>query len=242
MISQSWDGTRVYITSSLLANWDKGGADNEQFLRGFTVGRQGADAGLRGGLHQGEARTRPPHEAGVEGPAHRLRRAERAASGAARSRMVTPPLAAAALLGLVAAVRRRASGRRASARWTSCCPEPGTYRAPPHHARAGRAGADRGRAPGEALAVHARADHAARLHLHDLHRPAGLPARVSGLRPAEGRDPGHAGPEGQGAARDLELRSRARLAVGHEALRRQPARGRGRAALVLPDHALRRAS
>ena len=36
MISQSWDGTRVYITSSLLANWDKGGADNEQFLRGFT--------------------------------------------------------------------------------------------------------------------------------------------------------------------------------------------------------------
>jgi selenium-binding protein 1 len=35
MISQSWDGTRVYITSSLLANWDKTGADNEQFLRGF---------------------------------------------------------------------------------------------------------------------------------------------------------------------------------------------------------------
>jgi selenium-binding protein 1 len=35
MISQSWDGKRVYITSSLLANWDKGGADNEQFLRGF---------------------------------------------------------------------------------------------------------------------------------------------------------------------------------------------------------------
>jgi methanethiol oxidase len=36
MISQSWDGKRVYITSSLLANWDKGGTDNEQFLRGFT--------------------------------------------------------------------------------------------------------------------------------------------------------------------------------------------------------------
>jgi methanethiol oxidase len=35
MISQSWDGTRLYITSSLLANWDKGGADNEQFLRAF---------------------------------------------------------------------------------------------------------------------------------------------------------------------------------------------------------------
>ncbi|HUP94149.1 MAG TPA: hypothetical protein VM164_04520, partial [Burkholderiales bacterium] len=36
MISQSWDGKRIYITSSLLANWDKGGAENEQFLRGFT--------------------------------------------------------------------------------------------------------------------------------------------------------------------------------------------------------------
>jgi selenium-binding protein 1 len=35
MISQSWDGRRLYITSSLLANWDKGGDDNEQFLRGF---------------------------------------------------------------------------------------------------------------------------------------------------------------------------------------------------------------
>jgi methanethiol oxidase len=35
MISQSWDGKRVYVTSSLLAHWDKGGADNEQFLRAF---------------------------------------------------------------------------------------------------------------------------------------------------------------------------------------------------------------
>jgi selenium-binding protein 1 len=35
MISQSWDGKRVYITSSLLEKWDKGGADNEQFLRAF---------------------------------------------------------------------------------------------------------------------------------------------------------------------------------------------------------------
>ena len=35
MISQSWDGKRVYITSSLLERWDKTGADNEQFLRAF---------------------------------------------------------------------------------------------------------------------------------------------------------------------------------------------------------------
>jgi selenium-binding protein 1 len=36
MVSQSWDGRRLYITSSLLANWDKGGSDNEQVLRGYT--------------------------------------------------------------------------------------------------------------------------------------------------------------------------------------------------------------
>lgn len=35
MVSQSWDGRRVYITSSLLSQWDKKGKDNEQFLRAF---------------------------------------------------------------------------------------------------------------------------------------------------------------------------------------------------------------
>ncbi|HEX3848531.1 MAG TPA: selenium-binding protein SBP56-related protein [Steroidobacteraceae bacterium] len=35
MISESWDGRRIYITSSLLSKWDKGGKDNEQFLRAF---------------------------------------------------------------------------------------------------------------------------------------------------------------------------------------------------------------
>jgi selenium-binding protein 1 len=35
MVSQSWDGTRVYITSSLLANWDKRGEHDEQVLRAF---------------------------------------------------------------------------------------------------------------------------------------------------------------------------------------------------------------
>ncbi len=33
MISSSWDGKRLYYTSSLLANWDKKGKDNEQFLK-----------------------------------------------------------------------------------------------------------------------------------------------------------------------------------------------------------------
>ncbi|MEO1894844.1 MAG: selenium-binding protein SBP56-related protein [Methylococcales bacterium] len=33
MVSSSWDGKRLYYTSSLLSNWDKKGQDNEQFLK-----------------------------------------------------------------------------------------------------------------------------------------------------------------------------------------------------------------
>ncbi|WP_284155034.1 selenium-binding protein SBP56-related protein [Sulfuricystis thermophila] len=33
MVSQSYDGKRIYFTSSLLANWDKKGQDDEQFLK-----------------------------------------------------------------------------------------------------------------------------------------------------------------------------------------------------------------
>jgi selenium-binding protein 1 len=33
MISQSWDGKRVYISSSLLSGWDKTGKDDEQFVK-----------------------------------------------------------------------------------------------------------------------------------------------------------------------------------------------------------------
>jgi methanethiol oxidase len=35
MVSQSWDGRRVYVTSSLLSKWDKTGKDNEQFLKAY---------------------------------------------------------------------------------------------------------------------------------------------------------------------------------------------------------------
>jgi selenium-binding protein 1 len=35
MVSQSWDGERVYFTSSLLANWDGTGHADEQFLKAF---------------------------------------------------------------------------------------------------------------------------------------------------------------------------------------------------------------
>ncbi|MGR8935328.1 MAG: selenium-binding protein SBP56-related protein [Gammaproteobacteria bacterium] len=36
MVSSSWDGKRLYYTSSLLANWDKKGDDNEQFFKAYT--------------------------------------------------------------------------------------------------------------------------------------------------------------------------------------------------------------
>jgi selenium-binding protein 1 len=36
MASESWDGKRIYYTSSLLANWDKKGKDNEQFFKAYT--------------------------------------------------------------------------------------------------------------------------------------------------------------------------------------------------------------
>jgi selenium-binding protein 1 len=35
MVSQSWDGKRVYFTSSLLASWDGTGHEDAQFLRAF---------------------------------------------------------------------------------------------------------------------------------------------------------------------------------------------------------------
>lgn len=35
MVSSSWDGKRLYYTTSLLGNWDKKGEDNDQFLKLF---------------------------------------------------------------------------------------------------------------------------------------------------------------------------------------------------------------
>ncbi len=36
MVSQSWDGKRIYFTSSLLGQWDGHGGEDEQFLKAFT--------------------------------------------------------------------------------------------------------------------------------------------------------------------------------------------------------------
>lgn len=35
MVSSSWDGKRIYFTSSLLSKWDKKGPENEQFLKSY---------------------------------------------------------------------------------------------------------------------------------------------------------------------------------------------------------------
>lgn len=35
MVSESWDGKRAYYTTSLLANWDKKGDDDEQFFKAY---------------------------------------------------------------------------------------------------------------------------------------------------------------------------------------------------------------
>jgi len=35
MVSQSWDGKRVYFSSSVLSRWDKKGEDNEQYVRAY---------------------------------------------------------------------------------------------------------------------------------------------------------------------------------------------------------------
>src|SRR5262245_15807360 len=35
MLSETWAGDRIYFTTSLLANWDKPGKDDEQFLKAY---------------------------------------------------------------------------------------------------------------------------------------------------------------------------------------------------------------
>jgi selenium-binding protein 1 len=78
MVSQSWDGKRVYFTSSLLANWDKQGEDDEQYLKAFAWdGKQltpefaldfnalelGRPHQMRFGAHAlyGQSPPKPPH-------------------------------------------------------------------------------------------------------------------------------------------------------------------------------------
>ena len=59
MVSQTWDGKRVYFTSSLVANWDKKGDDNEQFLKAYDW--DGTKLTLRFAIDFLEAKLGRPH-------------------------------------------------------------------------------------------------------------------------------------------------------------------------------------
>ena len=59
MVSQTWDGKRLYFTSSVLSKWDKTGADNEQFLKAYTWDGKELQPPLRHRLHRREARAAP---------------------------------------------------------------------------------------------------------------------------------------------------------------------------------------
>ncbi len=62
MVSQSWDGKRVYFTSSLLANWDKTAPAGPRpaVLQAVRLGRQGAEAAVQHRLRRGKARRAAP--------------------------------------------------------------------------------------------------------------------------------------------------------------------------------------
>ena len=58
MVSQSWDGKRLYFTSSLLARWDKNRRRQRAVRARLRLGRQRTEAELRSRFHRAE--TRPP--------------------------------------------------------------------------------------------------------------------------------------------------------------------------------------
>ena len=63
MVSQSWDGERVYFTSSLLANWDKGSSETEQDVQYFKLyGWDGNELTPRFSLDFVEADLGSPHQ------------------------------------------------------------------------------------------------------------------------------------------------------------------------------------
>lgn len=61
MVSQSWDGKRLYFTSSLLARWDKQGADNEQFVRAYAWDGKELKPGFDLDFHRAQAWPRSSH-------------------------------------------------------------------------------------------------------------------------------------------------------------------------------------
>ena len=159
MISQSWDGKRVYIASSLLGQLGQGRRRQRAVRPRLRLGRQGAQARLRGGLQQGEARARAPHEVRLQGHAVGLHpAAHREASsprGETERRGGAGAAAALALLALAGGARARA---RAAAGAGSAGRDGLRAARPRHlpplrdHAGAGRRRCSTSRAAGRALA------------------------------------------------------------------------------------------
>ena len=115
MVSQTWDGERVYFTSSLLANWDKTGADNEQFLKAYRWDGKKLDAAVRDRLQGREARPPAPHALRTE---ELLREPDRGGPGHVIAAFV---LATAGLLS-AAGFRAAAAGRFRARRGHERCP------------------------------------------------------------------------------------------------------------------------
>ena len=173
------------------------------------LGRQGAEADVRGGLHQGEARPRAPHEARLQGAASRRDGARRCALALA--------LARAGRRAPAPATRRRRCPRSTSSR-----PRPGTYTL--HRIMA---------APdGEVLGIDGRPQRLSRFTRERITLlgfiyttcvdPEGCPLayRVfDALRESIAATPAL---REQGAAGDAVVRPRARHAVGDAAVRGQP--------------------
>ena len=60
MVSGSWDGKRQYYTSSLLGNWDKKGADDEQYFKAYHWDGKELTKQFEIDFYEAEARTCPP--------------------------------------------------------------------------------------------------------------------------------------------------------------------------------------
>ena len=206
MISQSWDGKRVYITSSLLSKWDKKGADDEQIPARLQLGRQGAHPRVRNRLQGGEARSPASHEvhgaAGGDSTGRTLMRLRA---------FVTAAVAWLAAGGLDAATD---PGRPLEPRMEFVPPAAGTYelqriqRAP--DAELLDANADVRRL----VRLHDAEDHAAHVLLHVLRRPVGLPFRVPDVDWSAGSSHRGAAARQPRPLRQRELRSDARHSRG----------------------------
>ena len=191
MVSQSWDGKRLYFTSLAARELGQDRRRQRAVPQGLRLGRQGAGAALRDRLHGREARA-AAHD-GVRGGGA-LHASERVRSGCAlrsggssRSRCAALPPAAAAHEG-----HAPPPGAGVRSRYAFPLPAPGSYSLPPIKAAGdGRVLDEDGREQALRQLLLGRVTRR-RLHLHALRRP--LPGGLA-------RHVAAAGPRREGQAR-----------------------------------------